>query len=216
MFRRHHDHRSVASSDSDAPAVEARGVVKVFGAGRERRPCARRCRSRRATRRDGRDHGPVGLRQEHAAAHRRRARAGQRRHHRRRRPALRRARRQGAHAAAARPHRLRLPVLQPARVAERGGERPAARADRAARRTTRPAIVRARCSTWSGSATAPTHTPSELSGGQQQRVSIARALLLEPRARARRRADRQPRHAERPRGAARCCASSTAPRAARS
>ena len=44
-----------------------------------------------------------------------------------RRPPLRGPRRQGADRAAARPHRLRLPVLQPAPVAHRRGERDAAR-----------------------------------------------------------------------------------------
>ena len=37
------------------------------------------------------------------------------------------------------------------------------------------------------------HRPNELSGGQQQRVAVARALTMNPRVAARRRADRQPR-----------------------
>ena len=36
------------------------------------------------------------------------------------------------------------------------------------------------------------HRPSKLSGGEQQRVAVARALANKPRARARRRAHRQP------------------------
>ena len=58
------------------------------------------------------------------------------------------------------------------------------------------------------SRTGSTHRPGELSGGEQQRVALARALVLEPRAAARRRADRQPRHR---RPAARCtsCSSSS-------
>ena len=47
------------------------------------------------------------------------------------------------------------------------------------------------------SATTRRHRPSELSGGQRQRVAIARALVTQPAARARRRADREPRLGDR-------------------
>ena len=54
-------------------------------------------------------------------------------------------------------------------------------------------------STRSASPAGSTHTPAELSGGQQQRVAIARAHRDATRGAARRRADRQPRHAAQPR-----------------
>ena len=44
------------------------------------------------------------------------------------------------------------------------------------------------------------HHPNQLSGGQQQRVAIARAIVNEPKRHPRRRADRQPRLADEPRG----------------
>ena len=79
-------------------------------------------------------------------------------------------------------------VMMPGRI--RGERRARARAQRA----------RA-CSTRSACASALTHRPGELSGGEQQRVALARALIMEPRAGARRRADRQPRHDDRQRDA---------------
>ena len=69
--------------------------------GRHRGPRARRRRPRGGRGGDGRDHGPVGLRQEHDAAHARGARDPERGHDRARRPALRRARRRRADPAAA-------------------------------------------------------------------------------------------------------------------
>ena len=78
------------------------------------RPCAaRRLGRHRPGPPDGRD-GPVGLRQVDADAHPGRPRQADRRLRDRRRPGHRRSRRHGADAAAPRPHRLHLPVLQPA------------------------------------------------------------------------------------------------------
>ena len=135
---------------------------------------------------------------------------------RRRRPALRGPRRQGAHRAAARPHRVRLPVLQPAPVADRGGERHCCpRVIAQAARPGRSASARARCSSASGSATARPSPRRAVGRPAAARLDRPRAAAR-ARARARRRADRQPRHQSR---AARCCAScasSTARRATRS
>ena len=77
-------------------------------------------------------------------------------------------------------HRLRVPVVQPARAHDRAGQR------RAAARSTRASAAasargaRERRSSASGSATGSAHMPNQLSGGQQQRVAIARALVTEP------------------------------------
>ena len=86
-------------------------------------------------------------------------------------------RRRRAHALAARPHRLRVPVLQPSADARRAREHTPADGDR--RPARRPAVARDgdRGDRTAGSAH---HRPSELSGGQQQRVAIARALIGEP------------------------------------
>ena len=93
-------------------------------------------------------------------------------------PGHREPRRRRAHPAAARPHRLRLPVLQPRADADRGREHhPARRPGRAPRST------RSGSTTWwssSGIGDRLTHRPSELSGGQQQRVACARALINRP------------------------------------
>ena len=88
------------------------------------------------------------------------------------------ARRHRADEAAPRPHRVRLPVLQPAADAHRGGERrPPARSSPAASRT---ASGSTSCSTSIGLDDRRRHRPSELSGGQQQRVAVARALVSRP------------------------------------
>ena len=97
-----------------------------------------------------------------------------------RRRALRRPRRRRADPHPPRPDRLRLPVLQPAAVADRGGERVAPGADRRRVAATGALARRASCSAGSAWPPGSSHLPSELSGGEQQRVSIARALLREP------------------------------------
>ena len=85
--------------------------------------------------------------------------------------------RTGPHRAPARPHRLRVPGLQPRADADRGGEH------RAAARARRPPPDQA----WFdevvdtvGLRDRLAHRPSELSGGQQQRVACARALAGRP------------------------------------
>ena len=80
--------------------------------------------------------------------------------------------------AAPRPHRLHLPVLQPAPDAHGGREHRAAA--QARRRQARPGVARRAGRDRSASATGSAHRPSELSGGQQQRVAVARALVSRP------------------------------------
>ena len=80
------------------------------------------------------------------------------------------------------PHRLRLPVLQPAADADRRRERrPAAAAGRhrpRPRRSSRPPAALERV----GLGDRADHFPEEMSGGEMQRVAIARALVTEPEA----------------------------------
>ena len=85
-------------------------------------------------------------------------------------------------AAAAQPHRLRLPVLQPAADADRRRERrPAAAAGRAGRgKASRGAALAALDRVGLGDRA--DHFPEEMSGGEMQRVAIARALVTEPEA----------------------------------
>ena len=147
--------------------------------GRHRRRRAARRLGRHRRRPPDRRHGPVGLRQVDAHAHPRRPRPA---HRRARSPSpaidITRPRRQRADEAAPRPHRLHLPVLQPAPDAHGGREHRAAA--QARRRQARPGVARRARSTRSASATASSHRPSELSGGQQQRVAVARALVSRP------------------------------------
>ena len=87
--------------------------------------------------------------------------------------------RERAGAPAPPAHRLRLPVLQPARGGDGPRERHARRRRR--RRVTRRAEVRAReLLDLSASARRRAELPGVLSGGQRQRLAIARALANEP------------------------------------
>ena len=86
----------------------------------------------------------------------------------------RRARDDELLAFAPRPHRLHLPVLQPAAHADRRGER---RPPAAARRgAPSGAEQRSSAARAGGAGRRRGHLPHELSGGEQQRVAVARAL----------------------------------------
>ena len=107
--------------------------------------------------------------------------------------------RAGARPHPQRAHRLRLPEFQPARPHERDRERrryrcsmPTAPGRAAPSASARPGPR------WQllGLANREPTRPAQLSGGQQQRVAIARALINSPEPPARRRAHRQPRHAD--------------------
>ena len=108
------------------------------------------------------------------------------------------------HEAPARAHRLRLPVLQPAADADRGGERRAAAHDR--RREARPGVASRSCSKTVGLAR-PAHAPARRALGRPAaaRRDRARARLAAD-GRLRRRADRQPRLEDRAARSSSCCA----------
>ena len=134
------------SSPSSRPTLEpaavvtARDVVRRYGEGDTAVDALRGVSVDIAARPPHRRHGPVGLRQVDADAHPRRPRPAHvgRGHGRRRRHHAPRRRR--AHAAAPRPHRLHLPVLQPAADAHGGREHRAAA--QARRRQAGPGVAR--------------------------------------------------------------------------
>ena len=139
------------------------GLEPAGGGGRLRRP-----------------HGPLGLRQDHAAQPDRRHRQadlgrGGRGRHRRGPP-----RRDRARQLPQPQRRLHLPVLQPDPRAHRDRERRAAAAAHPPLegRAARAGADRAQ---GGGLADRAAHYPRQLSGGQEQRVAIARAIVTDPK-----------------------------------
>ena len=183
--------------------VSARNLARRYGSGDTAVDALARRLARRAAGRARRRHGPVGLGQVDADAPARRPRPAHRGHRRDRRPRHHDDVRHRADEAAPRAHRLRLPVLQPAADADRGGERDAAAADRRQEGRRRLARPRARPGRARRSSRAP--PVGALRRPAAARRHRARAPL-EAVGAVRRRADRQPRldHVGRdPRGAAR-------------
>src|SRR5215213_5950900 len=171
----------------------------------------RRHRSRRAARRLTRrprgrargGHGTVRVGQVDADAHPRGPRRPERRHRRDRRTGRDQDVRQRADEAPARPHRLRLPVLQPAPDADRRGEHHAPAADR--REEGRRPVARDRAGPGGACRPPPAPPLRALARPAAARRDRARAAL-EADGPVRRRADRQPRLHDLvgdPRGAAR-------------
>ena len=120
----------VAVTTTTPPTTDGRGARgrRDEDLRRQARPrCARSTRRRRVrARRVHRDHGPVGLGQVDAAALPRRSRLAHERPGVPRRHRPQRALREGAHAGPPRPHRLRLPDVQPHPDAHRAREHHAA------------------------------------------------------------------------------------------
>src|SRR5581483_5990384 len=158
--------------------------------GRGRRGCAARCHARRSPGRARRRHGAVRLRQVHPDAPSRGPRQADVGHRADRRRGRRLAFRQGRDDPPPAAHRLRLPVLQPAADAERGGERAAAALDR--RREAGTRVLRA-----DARPRPPQRPPHAPPGGALGRPAAARRDRTRARVpadgRLRRRADRQPR-----------------------
>ena len=164
-----------AASDS----VCLSSVTKVYGSGQHRVEALRDLSPTLARGSFTAVMGPVRLGQEHVPALRRRARPADVGDVRLADVDLAGLDENALTPAPPRADRLRLPGLQPGRVAERRPERdPAAAPRRAASPSARwleqiMALV--------GLAERAKHRPAELPGGQQQRVAIARALIAPPR-----------------------------------
>ena len=144
--------------------------------GRDRSACARRRRRHVRARRVLGDHGPVGHREVDAAALHRRPRQPHERPSVPRRHRDQRAVGERAHAAAPRPHRVRVPGVQPHPHAHRDGEHHAA-----ARAGGPPSPIR------SGSSTSSTSSACDLGSATGRRSSRA-ASSSASRSRARSRA----------------------------
>src|SRR5215211_5203101 len=137
---------------------------------------------------DRRD-GAVRLRQVDADAHPRRPRPARQRHRDDRRDRHHGARRRRADQAAPQPHRVHLPVLQPAPDAHRGGEHPPPARDRQGASRCRLA----RGGHAQGRAHGPAHAPSGRALGRPAAARGGRARRRgQARRDVRRRADRQP------------------------
>ena len=80
-----------------------------------------------------------------------------------------------------RPHRRRVPALQPVPAPQRARQRhPGEPRGAPSRRGPMPRSAASSCSTTSASPTRPASFPDRLSGGQQQRAAIVRAIATDP------------------------------------
>ena len=182
--------RGYAAVGRQPPAARAVEATKIYGSGDTAGGGPGRGHHRDPEGRLHRDHGPVRLGQVDADALHGRPRLAHLGPGVHRRPGPGRPVGGRAHPAAPRPHRLRVPGLQPGPHAQRPGEHRAA-AVLAGRKPDQDAARHRGEDDRLGDRL--THRPSELSGGQQQRVAVARALASRPRDHLRRRAHRQPR-----------------------
>ena len=167
--------------------VAANELTRRYGTGRQ--PSTRFAVSR-SRRPPDRSHGPVGLGQVDTHAHPRRPRQAVERHGRDRRRRHHRPQGQRPHEAPPPPHRLRLPVLQPAADAVGRGEHHPAAVDRGH-------TARARVARGAAHGDRPREPPLAPAGRALRRPAAARRrrarARLAPDGALRRRAHRQPR-----------------------